>query len=244
MARGIFTSLTSDQADVRPIWTPDGKRITFTSSRMGPLNLFWMPADGSGPPERLFTSQYTQFPSSWSPDGRYLGFMEIHPATGWDLWVLPRDDRSKPQPFLQTRFDEGWLEFSPDSRWVAYTANDSGRWEVYVRPFPGPGGKVQISSEGGTEAVWGRTGQELFYRNRDKMMTVAVTMEPTFSAAKPRLLFEGRYEMGPVPGMVNYDVARDGQRFLMLKSQHASSPAQLDVVLDWFSEVTRRAPSR
>lgn len=243
MARSTFTRLTSASADVRPIWTPDDRHITFTSSRAGPLNLFWMPADGSGAPERLHASQFVQFPSSWSPDGKYLGVMEIHPVTGWDLWVLPRNDRTKPQPFLQTSFNEGWLEFSPDGGWVAYTADDSGRWEVYVRPFPGPGGKVQISSEGGTEAVWNRAGGELFYRNRDKMMAVTVTTTPTFTAEKPRLLFEGRYEMGPVQGMVNYDVARDGRRFLMLAPQGASTPARLDVMTNWFSELQRRAGS-
>jgi len=200
-----------------------------------------VPADGSAAPRRILESAYTQFPNSWSPDGRYLGFTEIHPETNWDLWVLARGDRT-PQPFLKTPFSEGWMEFSPNGRWVAYTSNESGRWEVYVRPFPGPGGKVQISSEGGTEAVWSRNGRELFYRNRARMMAVAVSMEPTFSAAKPRLLFEGRYEMGVVSGMINYDVSRDGERFLMLKSSGAAEPP-LDVVLNWFSELSRRAPS-
>jgi hypothetical protein len=135
------------------------------------------------------------------------------------------------------------MEFSPNGRWVAYTSNESGRWEVYVRPFPGPGGKVQISSEGGTEAVWSRSGRELFYRNGVRMMAVAVTQDPTFSAAKPRLLFEGRYEMGPVPGMTNYDVSRDGERFLMLKTPQGAAAPPLDVVLNWFGDVSRRAPS-
>ena len=241
IARGTLTRLTYDHTNARPIWDPDGKRITFTSSRAGPLNIFSMPGDSSTPPERLFDSPYTQFPSSWSPDGRYLGFTEIHPETSWDLWVLPRGDR-KPQPFLRTPFNEGWMEFSPNGRWVAYSADESGRFEVYVRPFPGPGGKEQISTEGGTEAVWSRTGRELFYRNRDKMMAVAVTTEPTFSAAKPRLLFEGRYEMGPVPGMVNYHVSRDGERLLMVKGRPASVSPGLDIVQNWFSDLSRRAP--
>jgi hypothetical protein len=203
-----------------------------------------MPADGSGVPERLYTSPYSQFPSAWSPDGRHLGFMEIHPTTGWDLWVLPRDDRGKPQPFLQSPYSEGWMEFSPDGRWAAYSGDESGRFEIYVRPFPGPGGKIQISSDGGTEALWGRNGRELFYRNHDKMMAVSVGMEPAFTADKPRMLFEGRYDLGAVNGMVNYDVSRDGQRFLMLKSERSLAPAQLDVVLDWFGDLARRVPPR
>jgi len=241
IARDTPTRLTFDHLNIRPIWSADGTEITFTSSRAGPLNIHSVPADGSAAPRRILESAYTQFPNSWSPDGRYLGFTEIHPETNWDLWVLARGDRT-PQPFLKTPFSEGWMEFSPNGRWVAYTSNESGRWEVYVRPFPGPGGKVQISSEGGTEAVWSRNGRELFYRNRARMMAVAVSMEPTFSAAKPRLLFEGRYEMGVVSGMINYDVSRDGERFLMLKSSGAAEPP-LDVVLNWFSELSRRAPS-
>lgn len=242
VARGTFTRLTSEQADVRPLWTPDGRRITFASSRAGPLNLFWTAADGSAAPERLYSSPSTQFPSSWSPDGKYLGVMEIHPANGWDLWVLARDGQAKPQPFLQTRFNEGWLEFSPDGGWVAYTSDESGRWEIYVRPFPGPGGKVQISSDGGTEVMWSRGSAELFYRDGDKMMAVTVRTGAKFAADRPRLLFQGAYEMGPVAGMVNYDVSRDGRRFLMLVSEGKSAPPRVDVLIDWFSELQRRAP--
>jgi Tol biopolymer transport system component len=192
IARDTPTRLTFDHINIRPIWFPDGKEITFTSSMAGALNIHSMPADGSAPPQRMLESAYPQFANSWTPDGRYLGFTEIHPETNWDLWVLQRGERT-PQPFLRTPFSEGWMEFSPNGRFVAYTSNESGRWEVYVRPFPGPGGKVQISSEGGVEAVWSRNGRELFYRNRARMMAVAVTLDPTFSAAKPRLLFEERY---------------------------------------------------
>jgi Tol biopolymer transport system component len=242
IARDTPTRLTFDRTNIRPIWFPDGKEITFTSSKEGALNLYSVPADGSAPPQRLLQSAYPQFANSWSPDGRHLGFTEIHPETNWDLWVLPRGERT-PQPFLRTPFSEGWMEFSPNGRWVAYTSNESGRWEVYVRPFPGPGGKVQISSEGGTEALWSRNGRELFYRNRARMMAVDVTLDPTFSAAKPRLLFEARYEMGTVEGMTNYDVSRDGERFLMLKNAQGAAGPPLDVVLNWFSELSRRAPA-
>jgi len=240
VARETLTRLTYDNNNVRPIWAPDGKQITFTSSRAGPLNVYSMPADSSAPPDRLFESPYTQFPTAWTPDGRSLAYTEIHPDTAWDLWVLPRGAGGAPQPFLRTPFHEGWMEFSPNGRWVTYAADESGRYEVYVRPFPGPGGKVQISSDGGTEAVWSRNGRELFYRNRDKMMAVAVTLEPTFSAGKPRLLFEGRYDVGPVAGMVNFDVSRDGERFLMVKSNQPSAPPSLDVVTNWFDEVARK----
>ena len=206
------------------------------------MNLFSIPADGSAAPERLYASPYLSFPAPGRlTDNIWASWKSTRPRSG--TCGCSRAANSTPQPFLQTPFSEGWMEFSPNGHWVAYTADESGRWEVYVQPFPGPGAKVPISSEGGTEAVWSRTGEELFYRNRDKMMAVTVTMEPAFTAEKPRVLFEGRYVLGPVPGMVNYDVSRDGQRFLMVKILKESPPAHLDIVLDWFSEVSRRVPS-
>jgi eukaryotic-like serine/threonine-protein kinase len=241
IARDSFFSLTLEKSDVAPIWTPDGKRVVFSSARAGPLNLFWIPADGSGAAERLTTNDYEQFPTSWSPDGQYLAFTQVRPS--WDLWVLPMAAGRKPQPFLATSHPEGWPEFSRDGRWLAYTSLESGRSEVHVRPFPGPGATIKVSTDGGAEAIWASNGRELFYRSEGKMMAVAVTTHPIFTAARPRVLFEGRFERGPVTGMVNYDVTRDGQRFLMVKSEASSSPTQVEIVLNWFGELKRRVPT-
>jgi len=180
---------------------------------------------------------------SWSPDGQLLAFVEIDPTTGYDIWVLRMGDR-KPQPFLRTPFDESAPQFSPDGHWLAYISNESGPWEVYVQPYPGPGGKWQISTEGGTEPVWNRNGRELFYRSGDKMMAVDVDTQPSFAAGKPRVLFEGRYEPTPAT-FPNYDVSPDGQRFLMLKPSEAgeAAPTQINVVLNWFEELKRRVPT-
>ncbi len=133
---------------------------------------------------------------------------------------------------------------SPDGRWLAYDSDESGRLEVYVQPYPGPGGKWLISTEGGTQPVWNPNGRQLFYRNGDKMMAVEITMQPGFAAGKPRVLFEGQY--GPsVATFPNYDVTPDGQRFLMLKAAEAEqAPTQINVVLNWFEELRRRAPPR
>jgi serine/threonine protein kinase/Tol biopolymer transport system component len=226
-----------------PVWTPDGKRIAFESNKEGVPNLFWQLADGSGGLERLNTSEYIQVPVSWSPDGQLLAFFEVNPSTQRDIWVLRLSDR-KAQPFLRTRFDEVVPRFSPDGRWLAYTSNESSRYEIYVQPYPGPGGKWQVSTEGGTEPVWNPNGRELFYRSGDKMMAAEITTQPGFSAGKPRMFFEGPYEPGPLQSSA-YDVSHDGQRFLMLKpsEQAQAAPTQINVVLNWFEELKRRVPA-
>jgi Tol biopolymer transport system component len=244
LSRDTLTRLTFEgNNNLVPAWTPDGKRIAFISNKEGPQNLFWRLADGSGGLERLTTSENTNVPHSWSPDGQLLAYVEVNPTTGYDIWVLRMSDR-KAQPFLRTPFNESVPRFSPDGRWLAYISNESGRAEIYVQPYPGPGGKWQISTEGGTEPVWNRNGRELFYRSGDKMMAVDITAQPSFSAGKPRLLFEGRYEQAPITSP-NYDVSSDGQRFLMLKptEQEQAAPTQINVVLNWFEELKRRVPA-
>ena len=167
--RETLTRLTFEGANLDPLWTPDGKRVTFASPRAGgALNLFWKPADGSGPAEQLMESEHGQRPLSWSPDGQVLAFTELHPTTGMDIWVLPLHGERRPRPFLQTQFQESAAVFSPDGHWLAYTSNESGRWEVYVQAYPGPGGKWQISNEGGDAPVWAKNGRELFYREGNK----------------------------------------------------------------------------
>ena len=224
-------------------WTPDGKHIAFQSSRDGAQNIFWQMADGSGGLEKLISSEHTDAPHSWSPDGQLLAFIEISPATGIDIMVLRLSDH-KAQPFLQTPFNEGAPRFSPDGRWLAYLSDESSRVEIYVQPFPGPGGKWQISTDGGTEPVWNRNGRELFYRNGDKMMAVDIATQPSFSAGTPRMLFEGQYIPTPTTSP-NYDVTPDGQRFLMLKSveQAQTGPTQINVVLNWFEELKQKVPT-
>src|SRR5437867_11494442 len=136
-----------------------------------------------------------QSASSWSPDGRVIAFTQISLETGPDVWVLPIDER-KPRAFAQTKFAEGSPKFSPDGRWIAYASNESGRNEIYVQAYPGPGPKVQVSAEGGTDPVWRGKGGELYYRNGDYLMAVAVSTHGNFTASKPRVLWQGRYAHG------------------------------------------------
>ena len=247
LARDTLSRLTFEgSVNQEPAWAPDGKRVAFRSNKEGTGNFFWIPADGSGGLERLSTGKYTQIPSSFSPDGQLLAFHELNPATQRDIWVFHMGDH-KAEPFLRTQFNEGGAIFSPDGRWVAYVSNESGRPEIYVQPYPGPGGKWQVSTDGGTEPAWNRNRRELFYRSGNKMMAVDVTLQPTFSAGKPTMLFEGQYFNDPFPLIATtYDVSADGRRFLMVKenSERESSTAQINVVQNWFEELKRRVPTR
>jgi eukaryotic-like serine/threonine-protein kinase len=242
LSRDSLTRLTFKGGTV-PAWTPDAKHVTFSSNGgKGNTNAYWKPADGSGNEEPL--TAISQFPhniGSWSPDGQVLSFEEINPTTGRDVWILSLSDK-KARPLLNTQFNETAPEFSPDGNWLAYASDESGRYEIYVQPYPGPGGKWQISTDGGTEPRWARNG-EIFYRSGDKMMAVDTKLKPTFSADKPKMLFEGSY-LPTLQTMANYDVTPDGQRFLMVKaSEQDASTRQINVVLNWFEELKQKVPT-
>ena len=238
ISRDALSRLTFDgPMNVDPIWTPDGKRITFK----GKANrLFWQPADGGGSAEELTTGKLgrNNVPSSWSPDGQEFAYLQDGVAR--NIWILPLKDRT-PHVFVASPAFESAPAFSPDGRWITYSSNESGRSEVYVRPYPGPGGKWQISTEGGTEPMWNPKGRELFYRDGQKMMAVDYTAQPTFSAGKPRILFQGPFT--PTPRSASdYDVSPDGQRFLMLKAAE-QAPGEISVVLNWTAELKQKVPA-
>ena len=172
IARATSTRFTFGFDNQSPIWTPDGHRVTFNTTRTQPSSIFWQASDGTGQAERLTTSEHSQHPISWSPDGKILALMEANPATGWDIFVLSLDGDRTPKPFLQTNFNERAPEFSPNGRWIAYYSDESGQDEVYVRQFPSAEGKIQVSTGGGEISVWNPNGEELFYHNGDKMMVV------------------------------------------------------------------------
>jgi len=250
LGRGILTRLTFQGENFQPVWTPDGKRITFISREAGKNTLSWAPADGSGATESLaLLKDVTSAPgpSSWSPDGKLLAFTRGDGGIG----LLPRPGAagdSKPQPFLQTQFRQTGGAFSPDGRWIAYISNESGTEQIYVRPAPtaagpaGSAGKWQVSTDGGRYLHWARGGRELFYRNGDKMM--AVEIEPggapsgPFRSGTPKLLFS--YASPSVSGA--FDVSPDGKRFLMIKpgAGPEAGPPQVQFVLEWFEEIRRR----
>jgi Tol biopolymer transport system component len=235
-------------ANPYPVWTPDGKRIAFSSNKERPFNISWQLADSSGGLERLTTSEYPPVPNSWSPYRQLLAFIESNPTTGWDVWVLRLGDSSavsgqvrKAQPFVQKPFTEGAPRFSPDGHWLAYISDESGHRGIYVQPYPGPRGKWQISTAGRTEAVSKRNGRELFYRSGEKMMAVDIATQSGFAPGKPGMLFEGQCQPTPVT-FPTHDVSPDGQRFLMLSDSAEAVPTQINVALNWFEELKRRVP--
>jgi eukaryotic-like serine/threonine-protein kinase len=246
LARGTLTRLTFDQSEeFGPVWTRDGARLAFTSQKAGrnPA-IFSAPADGSGAPEPLLEGAVARFPSSFSPRERVLGYTEETGRGGADIWLLPLDDPAQPRPLLRTPFRESAATFSPDGAWIAYVSNEAGRNEVYVQPYPGPGGKRQISTDGGTSPVWAASGKELFYRAGDAMLVVGIRTQPRFEADQPRLLFRGPYEEPARPDWPrNYDVAPDGQRFVMIRGED-SAPTQIQVVLSWLEELRVRPRPR
>jgi serine/threonine-protein kinase len=241
IARDTLTRLTFETGGTTSIaWMRDGKRLAFNSG--APPTLIWQAADGSGKAERLATSPNQQNPISWSPDGQSIAYQESDPTSSWDIWVLRLSDRQV-QAFLRTPAFEGAPQFSPDGRWLAYVSDESGRFEIYVQPYPGPGGKYQISTAGGNEPVWNPNGRELFYRSGGKMMAVDITTQPSFSAGKARMLFDGPY-LSISTTIPSYDVSPDGRRFLMLKSvdQEQTAPTQINVVQNWFEELKQKVP--
>lgn len=216
-------------------WTPDGKHIAYGSRRNG-KRAFSLPRDGSGEPEPF---AYGDF----SPDGKLVATVQGNPSTGLDLWVQPVEGPRRQQPFLQTPFTEAGPKFSSDGRWIAYGSDESGQYEIYVRPYPGPGGKWQISTEGGVQVIWSPTGKELFYRNGQKFMAVTVNLVPEFKAAAPRLLFEGPYLL---VGGQSFDVSPDGERFIVLEpvEKELEPLTHFNVVLNWFEDVKQRVTNR
>ncbi|MBI3280180.1 MAG: PD40 domain-containing protein [Acidobacteria bacterium] len=248
LERGAFTKMTFDGSSHSPLWTPDGKRLTYRVGMPQPFTIWWMPADRSGPGEQLKIEGQQQGAESWSPDGRAVAFTRRKRVTssGGDIFVAELAD-GKARPICQTRFDEGGPRFSRDGRWIAYSCNESGRNEVYVQPYPGPGPKMQVSTEGGNDAVWAHNSRDLFYRNGDDMMVVSVSTKPVFRPGKPRVLWSGRYNQGlnsmcgaPGPGSANYDVSSDDQRFLMVQESETDVPAtEIRVVLNWAEELKK-----
>jgi serine/threonine-protein kinase len=240
MERGTLTRLTHQYTNTDPLWTPDGKRIVFTSYRGGQYGLFWTPADGSGPEERLVASPNFLHPYSFSSDGKLLAYSEQNPQTSDDIWILPMDGERKPQLFLRTPSQERFPALSPDGQWIAYQSDESGRPEIYVQPFSRGGGRAQISINGGMNPRWAPTARELFYLQAENFMAVPVETKPTLRAGMPRALFEIAFtDSGHF-----YDPSADAQKFVFIvPNEQQAAAKQINVVLNWFEELNRRLPA-
>jgi Tol biopolymer transport system component len=234
--RNSTSRLTFDpNADGDPVWSPDGSRILFSSNRAGngQANLYLKSSAGAGDDELLFQSDSEKYPHSWSKDGQNIFFENWIPKAKSAIWVLPLTGDRQPKPVLQSNsFDQATPKISPDGRFLAYSSNESGRYEVYVQPFPTTGGKWQISSGGGGLPIWRPDGKELFFLvEGGKLMSVEIKTEGGFQTGVPRQLFQAniKYRGQGVP----YDVRADGQAFLVNLYSERNSVAPLTIVLNW-----------
>jgi serine/threonine-protein kinase len=244
MVRKTMTRLTFDNAfDGSPIWTLDGKRIIFDSASEGRQSIFWKAADGSGKIEKLASVQDREiWPYPISSNGKSLILGEYGAESGYDIGTLSMEGDHTPKLLLKERYGEYRPHLSPDGRWIAYQSDESGRWEIYVRPFPDVDiGRLQVSTSGGEFPIWSLDGKELFYCSPDSIMAVSVKTKPALKLGTPKSLFPNKY-------VGQFDVHPDGKRFLMLKPRAAAdgktaeAPRKIVIVLNWLEELKRRVP--
>ena len=242
ISSGVFEPLVVEGSAGSPIWTADGREVTYASNQEGTTwDIFQRPWYGTGVEQPLLVRDRRQTPKAWSPDGTTLAFTELDQAS--DIWLLALGDEPTPRPWLRTPAIEHQPQFSPDGQWIAYSSNESGDFEVYVQPITG-GVKRAISSGGGREPRWSRDGRELFYRSGDGMyaVDVALSSDEVFERGRPSLLFEGPYR-GDTTGNAAYDVSFDASHFLMITRETSNTAEmQLNVVLGWQEELLERVP--
>jgi len=235
LARALETRFTSDRAeDYAPAWSPDGARIAFTSTRTGGGDLYLKAASGAGSEELLAHSGNQKSVTDWSPDGRYVAYTENDPRTRYDIGIVPVEGDRNPWSFLRTPAVEAGLRFSPDGKWAAYASNATGRLEICVAPFPGPGGTWQVSREGGASPRWRGDGKEIFYVSADqRLMAVHVRTGTAVEPGIPLPLFSPRFL-----SQLYYDVSADGQRFIV-NTELPEEPSPLTLVVNWTAGLER-----
>jgi serine/threonine-protein kinase len=244
ISRNTWKRLTFESSNVMPTWSADSKRVTFAGSVAGVQGIFWKLADGSGEEQPVLESPNIgtslPIPLSWSPDGKALAYESFEPQTGHHIRLYSSGSADSSRSFINSAANQDGARFSPNGRWIAYASDESGRFEVYVQPFAGSGGKWQISGDGGSQPTWTRNGKELFYYGNGKMMSVDVNTDGDFSAGNPKTLFEANFDFrgSYVP---SYDVTPDGKKFIAVRSSNSTPvPASIQVILHWFGESTQR----
>ena len=237
LVRGDYDPLTTDpHNDFHPHFSPDGQQIAFTSRRGGGADLYVVPSDKSRPAELLYANEYAKWTDSWLPDGTLLAFHQEHPETGWDVWTYAIGE-SEARPLLTERFNEGESAFSPDGLWIAYQSDEGGQNEVYVASFPGLGRRCKVSVDGGEKPQWASDGTELFfskplYGTQVAAMVVDVSNRD-FCDSDPQPLFDGMDHY-------QWNVSPTGDFFVTVAPR---DPPRLNLVLNWFEELTRLVPT-
>jgi hypothetical protein len=244
LARNVVSALTFGNNDHASVWRPDGRAIVFSSDRDGPSNIYWKPLAGQVDPVRLTFSDNHQCPSSFTPDGHEVVFVDFDPESGGDIWIIAVTEPGKPRPLVVTEHTESHGMVSPDGRWLAYTSDRSGIREIYLDRFPVVGQPVRVSTNGGQSPLWAPDSTELYYlRERpgsgddpyasSAVMAVAIQTTPTLTVGQPRELFSGPFHY-PWSARPGWDIAPDGSRFLLVAAgDHGSNTCDLRVVLNW-----------
>ena len=247
--RNILTSFTPEAGRFfNPAWSPDGRRLAYSGFAVGAPTLYVKNADGSGQPQRLTDAPTevrgaAEFPDSWSPDGGTLAYVEVRLAAEpqRNILLASPDAKRGGRPWFESPYAESAAAFSPNGKWMAYVSDESGRNEVYVRPFPGPGGRTKVSSDGGAEPIWTRGGRELLYRKEKDFLAVDVRTEPTLTIGVPRVLFSGEFVAGGrEDAPFGYDVSRDGNTIYAARSIRVPEPERrLAIVTNWIPRATK-----
>jgi serine/threonine-protein kinase len=228
-----------------PIWAAEGQRLAFASGREQVVSPFWQAADGTGTAQRLAIPMTPLDQASLSPDGKRMVLRNLSGAAGEDIVMLSMEGEHRIEPLIHTPFRERNAEISPDGRWIAYQSDESGGFQVYVRPFPAvDNGRWQVSTTGGGKPFWNRNGRELFYTSNDgSLMSVPLQPGATFNFGNAARLFDTSPYTGVGIAGRSVDVSPDGKRFLMVKSvKQEETIAQINVVLNWFEELKQKVP--
>ena len=239
LEKGALTRLTFDGDNFAPIWTEDSSRLTFSSNRLGSCKIFSQALDAAEP-TLVVGGEYDLVPGCWTPDGLHLLFTEYNPESGAGIWLCSPPDESAPQRLSTSRGNAFSPAIAPHGRSFAYSSDESGRLEVWLASFPDGGQKRQISVGGGSEPVWSRDGQRLYFRNGSGVYFVSVDWEHDGSTTPPVCVADGAFQTGATTGLPNYDVAADGRLILVAQSSAVTHPEQLSVTVRWFAEIGRR----
>jgi eukaryotic-like serine/threonine-protein kinase len=218
-------------------WTPDGQHTIFLSTEGGQDGFFISAMDGSAPPKRILSASGV-FAPTVSPDGTQLIFQRMIEGV-WGVWSAAISGDGAPRPIVVEKYDAFMPALSPDGGWLAYASNESGQYQIYVRPYPATGSPVQVSQDGGTEPAWSADGRRVFFRDGRRMLVARLSTVPAVTITKRRVLFTDTFDGDmPMPHR-NYDVARDGRHFVMLAATPGKEP-QTIVVLNWLTDFRAR----